>query len=522
MSHCLLNIFFAVRILVGGVQAGHGSMITPAPRSAHGQKYDDANKCSCKESGDCYSNITGVAQYCGVGCLGEACLYYQIGCYAGCGTCSYSGKDLYPTAEDLQLAGDCEPIEPTLPEEFRSYNIDSESTKGDWTKVNPWRSPGTAGRGNPAFQPCGVNSGWQSAHPVRGSAGPPTSTEPIGANGTDLPPVGAPTVWEAGKTAEVEFSIYANHAGGYAYRLCKADPHGVPTEECFQAGHLEFATEDTRIVYHDGSRQPFNISARTVSTGTWPTGSQWRLNPIPMCNCDQGAYCGGKEADAETAMEPELLHRMLQEEVAGKTCKAVPRAECGTETGVNTCLKCGNGSTYDCEECCPGCEQTSKDGYKYCNCNGPKPPVSKCDAVEEEVCGAAKKQGVAACDNCLKVHSSELEAAGCTSTTVGQFCSGKKPNPGPQPVNTQFQPYPKTHLRPGQTSSACPTGLMFNSSWDDGAGSGPNANGYGDMPYSMVDQVKVPHTLGHYILSWRWDCEQTPQVWNSCADIVIV
>ena len=58
-------------------------MITPAPRSAHGQKYDDANKCSCKESGDCYSNITGVAQYCGVGCLGEACLYYQIGCYAG-------------------------------------------------------------------------------------------------------------------------------------------------------------------------------------------------------------------------------------------------------------------------------------------------------------------------------------------------------------------------------------------------------------------------------------------------------
>lgn len=89
-------------------------------------------------------------------------------------------------------------------------------------------------------------------------------------------------------------------------------------------------------------------------------------------------------------------------------------------------------------------------------------------------------------------------------------------------MNTQFQPYPKTHLRPGQTSSACPTGLMFNSSWDDGAGSGPNANGYGDMPYSMVDQVKVPHTLGHYILSWRWDCEQTPQVWNSCADIVIV
>ena len=200
-------------------QAGHGSMITPPPRSAHGQKYDAANECSCRERGDCYSNITEGAQYCGVGCVGEACLYYQIGCFAGCGTCSYSGKDLYPTPEDLQLADNCQPIEPTLPVEFRSYNIDDESSKGDWTKVNPWRAPGTAGRGNPAFQPCGVNSGWRSATPVRGSAGPPTSTEPIGANGTDLPPVGPPTVWQHGKTAEVEFSIYANHAGGVSVTL---------------------------------------------------------------------------------------------------------------------------------------------------------------------------------------------------------------------------------------------------------------------------------------------------------------
>merc|ERR1711862_321068 len=26
---------------------------------------------------------------------------------------------------------------------------------------------------------------------------------------------------------------------------------------------------------------------------------------------------------------------------------------------------------------------------------------------------------------------------------------------------------------------------------------------------------------GTYVLSWRWDCEETDQVWNSCADIVI-
>ena len=46
---------------------------------------------------------------------------------------------------------------------------------------------------------------------------------------------------------------------------------------------------------------------------------------------------------------------------------------------------------------------------------------------------------------------------------------------------------------------------------DEGVGSGPNPMGYGDMPYSMVDTVQVPATLGRYMLSWRWDCEQVRQ-----------
>jgi hypothetical protein len=27
---------------------------------------------------------------------------------------------------------------------------------------------------------------------------------------------------------------------------------------------------------------------------------------------------------------------------------------------------------------------------------------------------------------------------------------------------------------------------------------------------------------GEYVLSWRWDVEQSPQVWANCADITIV
>ena len=30
--------------------------------------------------------------------------------------------------------------------------------------------------------------------------------------------------------------------------------------------------------------------------------------------------------------------------------------------------------------------------------------------------------------------------------------------------------------------------------------------------YSIVDQVHVPAKEGDYVLSWRWDCEQTNQV----------
>ena len=39
----------------------------------------------------------------------------------------------------------------------------------------------------------------------------------------------------------------------------------------------------------------------------------------------------------------------------------------------------------------------------------------------------------------------------------------------------------------------------------------------------VVDRVLIPAgTLaGEYVLGWRWDCEQTPQVWSSCSDVSI-
>jgi len=43
------------------------------------------------------------------------------------------------------------------------------------------------------------------------------------------------------------------------------------------------------------------------------------------------------------------------------------------------------------------------------------------------------------------------------------------------------------------------------------------------MPFGIVDLVKIPENLpaGDYALSFRWDCEQLPQVWGNCADVKI-
>lgn len=43
-----------------------------------------------------------------------------------------------------------------------------------------------------------------------------------------------------------------------------------------------------------------------------------------------------------------------------------------------------------------------------------------------------------------------------------------------------------------------------------------------NFDFGIVDQVRVPNLPdGEYILSFRWDSEQTPQVWNSCGDVTI-
>ena len=56
------------------------------------------------------------------------------------------------------------------------------------------------------------------------------------------------------------------------------------------------------------------------------------------------------------------------------------------------------------------------------------------------------------------------------------------------------------------------------------AGGGGAGEGGLTWDWSIMDKVSVPSDLepGAYLLSWRWDCEESTQVWQNCADIEIV
>ena len=41
--------------------------------------------------------------------------------------------------------------------------------------------------------------------------------------------------------------------------------------------------------------------------------------------------------------------------------------------------------------------------------------------------------------------------------------------------------------------------------------------------FAFKDLVEVPEDLeaGEYVLSFRWDSQHTPQVWNACSNILV-
>ena len=68
----------------------------------------------------------------------------------------------------------------------------------------------------------------------------------------------------------------------------------------------------------------------------------------------------------------------------------------------------------------------------------------------------------------------------------------------------------------GQAQGPWLQGVCKCSGWSNGGPLLPNLE--------VVDSVMVPKGTkpGKYILQWRWDCEESDQVWASCSDVTIV
>eukprot|EP00038_Savillea_parva_P007945 m.173462 g.173462 ORF g.173462 m.173462 type:complete len:369 (+) comp13700_c0_seq1:259-1365(+) len=73
----------------------------------------------------------------------------------------------------------------------------------------------------------------------------------------------------------------------------------------------------------------------------------------------------------------------------------------------------------------------------------------------------------------------------------------------------------------------CPTGTQFKVPFDYGYGQQiwdlvPSKAGKAADVWVITDQVRAPSDPGEYVLRWRWDVEQNPQIWTHCADITVI
>lgn len=385
---------------ISGVR-GHGALVLP-PSTRHGGSLREAGSCS---NGEClwFSQLTTIPG--SVPTLNEA---------------KYRTYNVNVRRDDSM----------TQRGERKHVRGSSRWEEADWSRENPWRSPGAAPvRGSG----CGIAGG----HPVRlfnGGFSPPNIPQAF--DGLDLPS-SPPELWPRGSTQEVGFAITANHGGGYAYRLCKKNnPNGV-NEACFQNTTLRFSGDTQWIHYGEAAGSKLNgtrvpIPLTRVDVGTFPKGSEWARNEIPACLlCDQGSTCG-------------------------------PRVDPNYTEPSGTVLWGNETVTY----------YGGNEFMEWAHCG--------------VVCAGER-------ESTIFVNGSGPHAINESEVTDGVLC--------PEGL-TQF-PEP----RPGLS------GFVANHSFPERS----------VASFSIVSHVIVPSSLepGPYLLSWRWDCEQSRQIWQSCADIEI-
>lgn len=179
-------------------------------------------------------------------------------------------------------------------------------------------------------------------------------------------------------------------------------------------------------------------------------------------------------------------------------------------------------------------------GYSYRLC-------PKTAAVIDEACFQANSLDFAGEDSWIvQPDASKSKPFKRTTVTEGVYPKGSQWAMGPVPAcnacdlyDTCGTPLPPV---PGHVASAwddqvnCYAGCdgagvsKDNGACPDGTSNFPERipgiSGFGKFiwGWSILDLAQVPSHLeaGDYLLSWRWDCEESTQVWQNCADIQLV
>ena len=117
----------------------------------------------------------------------------------------------------------------------------------------------------------------------------------------------------------------------------------------------------------------------------------------------------------------------------------------------------------------------------------------------------------------LRWNDGHEEQINATYVREGTFPEGSMwaMNPLPQSPDALFPPPCKAGTHP-PVKAPMAVGKY-------GTNPGPCAGNW-PTTVTIIDHVRVPETIqpGEYVLSWRWDCELTAQVWNACSDISIL
>ena len=155
-------------------------------------------------------------------------------------------------------------------------------------------------------------------------------------------------------------------------------------------------------------------------------------------------------------------------------------------------------------------------GYQYRLC---KVPASGRGSVTEE---CFQK-------NPLQFYGSTHRIAWNSNEASWQEIPAMDTNVGTMPAGSTWRRNPipacdKGHGGFLNNDNSCPQGTQFEAPGKGLHGFSVTHKGIDNVfKWVVVDQVKVPSEIptGEYVLSWRWDNDQTPQIWNTCAAIKI-